>query len=244
MLINAYFEALVGKLRDLQRLEGPRIAQLADICAKSIAAGGVLHLFDTGHMVTSELVNRAGGLLAISPLSFSINVNNPNLHRDRQKPAPPPGDPELVSLALRRSNVRPGDVLVIGSVSGKGALPVELALQARAMGVTTVALTAVTYSSQLTSEHPSGKLLFQAADLVIDNHADYGDAMLEVEGFDRKVCPASGICAAAALWALTAGIVERMVAAGVPPTVYSSVNKPGGPEDVKAVQAAYAERGV
>lgn len=243
MLIARYFDAIIAKLDELRREESNSIARAADVCAEALASGGVIHIHDTGHMVSSELVHRAGGLAAFSPFSFSLNVNNPNAHRDRRREQPPPGDPELVALALRRSNVRPGDVLVIGSVSGKSALVVELAIQARGMGASTVALTAVAYSSKLASEHPSGKRLFEVADIVLNNHADYGDAMLEVDGMDRRICPASGICAAAALWALTAGIVERMVAMGKPPAVYRSVNLPGGPDDVKATQELYAERG-
>jgi hypothetical protein len=34
-----------------------------------------------------------------------------------------------------------------------------------------------------------------------------------------------------------------MAAAGMPPTVYRSVNLPGGPESVKAMDQQYAERG-
>ncbi|MGQ9524528.1 MAG: sugar isomerase domain-containing protein [Armatimonadota bacterium] len=243
MLIDRYFDAIIAKLQELRREESAGIAKAAEACAKALASGGVIHIHDTGHMVSTELVHRAGGLAAISPFGFSLNVNNPNAHRDRRRGQPPSGDPELVSLALRRSNVRSGDVMVIGSVSGKSAQVVELALQARAMGVTTIGLTAVAYSSKLASDHPSGKRLFESVDIVLDNHADYGDAMLEVEGMDRRICPASGICAAAALWALTAGIVERMVAIGKPPAVYRSVNLPGGPDDVKATQDLYAERG-
>lgn len=243
MLIDAYFRTMISKLEELWWGERETIAAAADLCAKSLAAGGVLHIYDTGHLVSRELVSRAGGLVAATPFNFHLNVENPNFYRDRRREPPPPGDPELISLALKRSNIRPGDVLVVGSVSGKSAAVVELALQARDMGVSVVAVTAVAYSSRLESQHPSGKRLFEVADVVIDNHAPYGDALLEVPGFDRKVCPASGICAAAALWALTAGIVERMVGVGKPPSVYRSVNLPDGPEDVKMTQEQYAERG-
>ena len=71
----------------------------------------------------------------------------------------------------------------MGSVSGKTANVVELALQARAHGLTVIALTALAYSSQLASEHPSGKRLYEVADLALDNHAPFGDAMLAVEGW-------------------------------------------------------------
>jgi len=134
-------------------------------------------------------------------------------------------------------------VLFIGSVSGKSKNVVELAIQAREMGVTVVAITSLEYSSRLQSEHPTGKRLYEVADLTIDNHAPYGDAMLEVEGLDVKACPASGLAAACIMWAITAGIIERLLERGLVPTVYRSVNAPGGPEDVRSRQERYKELG-
>lgn len=242
LLIEDYFDVVQSKIAEIHAAESAKIAQVAQICADSIAGGGVVHIHDTGHMLNSELIGRAGGLVGFTPFSFGLNVANPNSFRDRTSPAPNLTS-EIISLALKRSNIRKGDVLFIGSVSGKSENVVELALQARAMGVTVVGITSIAYSSQLESQHPSGKRLFEAADIVIDNHAPYGDAMLEADGLDAKVCPASGICAAVIMWAITAGIVENLLAKGITPTVYKSVNAPGGPEDVRERQNRYKELG-
>lgn len=67
--------------------------------------------------------------------------------------------------------------------------------------------------------------------------------MLEVEGLDVKACPASGIAAASIMWAVVAGMIENLLAKGISPTVYKSVNAPGGPEDVQARQQRYKEQG-
>lgn len=242
MLIKTFFEAISGKIREIKKAEIDNIAHVAEVCAHSIESGGVIHIHDTGHMLNSELIGRAGGLVGMTPFSFGMNVNNPNAFRDKQ------GNgvnviAETVSLALKRSSIRPGDVLFIGSVSGKSEPIVELALQATAMGVTTIAMTAIAYSSQLESQHPSGKKLYEATELVLDNHAPYGDAMIAVEGLDVGICPASGIGAAVILWAISAGIVEHLLAKGITPTVYKSVNAPGGPEDVVARNERYKEKG-
>lgn len=242
MLIQDYFEAISAKINEIRDAESELIAHIAEICAHSIESGGVIHIHDTGHMLNSELISRAGGLVGMTALSFGLNVHNPNQFRDKQ------GNSvslvaETVALALKRSNVRPGDVLFIGSVSGKSEQVVELAMQAQAMGVTTIAMTSVTYSQELESQHPSGKRLYEATEFFLDNHAPYGDALLSVEGLDAGVCPASGIAAAVIMWAISAGIVEHLIANGITPTVYKSVNAPGGPEDVKAREARYREKG-
>lgn len=241
MLIERYFETLQARIADIAAQPEP-IQLVAKRCAEALAHGGAVHLFDSGHMVSSELVHRAGGLAAFSPLSFSLNVSNPVKTRPDTAT-----DPTLSFAYIKHifatNQLHPADVLIIGSVSGKTANVVELALQAKAHGLIVVALTALAYSSHLESEHPSGKRLFEAADLVLDNHAPYGDAMLDVEGLDYPICPASGLGAATVLWAVTAGIVEELLAQGLKPTIYPSVNRPDGRALVAQVEAEALRKG-
>ena len=134
-------------------------------------------------------------------------------------------------------------MILVKSVSGKTANVVELALRAREHGLFVIAITALAYSSKLESEHPSGKHLYEAADLVLDNHAPFGDAMLEVEGLDYPICPGSGIGAATVMWAVVAGIIEEMLSRGLQPTVYPSVNRPEGASLVSKVEADALRKG-
>ena len=125
-----------------------------------------------------------------------------------------------------RGNIRKGDVLIVGSVSGYNKLPVELVLAAREMGVKTIALTTVEYSEKLTSKHPSGKRLFEVADIVLDNCSNFSDTLVEVPAINRRICPSSGIGAAYIMWALQAAVVEKLVAKGLNPSVYISNHMP------------------
>ncbi|MCL2421173.1 MAG: SIS domain-containing protein, partial [Defluviitaleaceae bacterium] len=43
--------------------EKANIEAAGQIMADSVANGGCIHLFDTGHLIDSELLNRAGGLV-------------------------------------------------------------------------------------------------------------------------------------------------------------------------------------
>jgi uncharacterized phosphosugar-binding protein len=243
--IEQYFDTLMERLEGLRRTSGASIRRAAQLCADALAAGGAVHVFDTGHLVSRELINRAGGLAAFVPLQFGLTVENP--HATRQAQPDPRGDErgvrELVAAALSRSNVRKGDVLIIGTVSGVSPLPVELCLQAKAAGTVAIALTSVTYSSRLEPRHPSGSRLREVADLVIDNTAPYGDAMLELDDVEHPCCPFSGLAAAAALWALVAELCEVMTAAGTPPTVFPSINLPDGPELYEKARKRFEERG-
>lgn len=241
MLVEQYFRALYENL-DRVAAQKDEIQRVALTCADAIQQGGVIHIFDSGHMVSQELVHRAGGWVGLSSLTFSLAVNNPVKTRQDQA-----NSPELsyayIGHIFASNQLRPGDVLFVGSVSGKTANVIELALQARAHGLTVIAVTATAYSSKLVSEHPSGKRLFEAADLVLNNGAPYGDGMLEVEGLEYPVCPASGIGAATVMWAVVAGFIEEMLSRGLQPTIYPSVNRPDGWKLVSQVEARAKEKG-
>lgn len=77
----------------------------------------------------------------------------------------------LAAYALRASGALPGDVMIIGSVSGKTMNVIDLAIEAKKFGLKIIALTSMAYSAQVKSEHSSGKRLFECADIVLDNCA-------------------------------------------------------------------------
>jgi len=240
MLMESYFEAVASLVHALSQNPEP-IRQAATMCADTLAGGGAIHIYDSGHMVSEELVRRAGGLVAFNRLAFDLQIeHSPGLHERPGAAGRPLG---YIAHIFEDSALRPGDVLFIGSVSGRSALVVELARQARAHGLRVIAVTSVTYSSQLASEHPAGSKLYEEADLVLHNGAPYGDAMLRVEGLEMPVCPASGIGAACVLWAVIAGVVEQLLACGIVPSIYPSVNLPGGPDLVEQVEQRTRDKG-
>ena len=243
MLIERYFEALQAKISEIAAHPEP-IQQAAKICADALENGGVVHIFDSGHMVSSELIHRAGGLAALSGLSFKLEVDN--LVRTRAATPPNFGTTapyKYIEHVFESDQLRAGDVLFIGSVSGKTPNVIELALQAKEHGLTVIGLTSIAYSSRLDPMHPSGKRLYEVADLVLDNRAPYGDAMLDVEGLEYAICPASGMGAATIMWAIMAGLVEEMLARGLKPSVFPSVNRPDGWDLLKQIYDEALQKG-
>jgi uncharacterized phosphosugar-binding protein len=242
MLIDMYFEQLHSHINAVAAQQ-EQILQAARLCADALVNGRALHVFDSGHLVSKELIHRAGGLVAMNALSLDqVAANTIKVRRDIPLTANTLDFAKIESI-FETEMLQAGDVLFIGSVSGKTASVVELAQQARAHRIAVIALTALAYSSRLDSEHPSGKRLFESADLVLDNTAPYGDAMLEIPGLDFPICPASGICAAALMWAVVAGIVAEMLSRGLKPTVYPSVNRPDGRNLVSQVEALARAKG-
>lgn len=242
MLKQNFFQALNKLIENISINQGDAIDKAAAAIAMAISGGGCIHLYDTGHLLDSEFIGRAGGMMSFKRLRGDLSVENDARSRpaDRQKDRNMEG---LMRYVLKKSNVQTGDVLIIGSVSGKSAIPVDLALTAREMGITVIALTSVEYSSMLKSDHSSGKRLFEAADIVLDNCAPPLDAMVDVPELGLSICPASGISAAVIMWAVTAQVVDKLTAQGIRPTIYKSINFPGSAEFNDMEYKRYLETG-
>jgi uncharacterized phosphosugar-binding protein len=93
----------------------------------------------------------------------------------------------------------------------------------------------------LESRHPSGSKLADHADVLLDNGAPYGDAVLDLPS-GGKVCAVSSITAALLAQLLAAEIIRRLIAAGETPPVYLSANIPGGDEHNSILEQRYAGR--
>ncbi|MCM0646916.1 sugar isomerase domain-containing protein [Clostridium swellfunianum] len=215
-------------LDKIERTQGEAIDKAAEIIINSITNNGMLHLMDTGHMLMYEAVGRTGGLMSMRPVRLSVQVENPtrkrvNLNRPTAYLDGIEGFPEFI---LNKSNMEPGDVLIIGSVSGKNILPVELALRAKERGINTIGITSVEYSSKLNGEHQSGKRLYEVCDIVLDNCGNIGDTLVHVNEINKDICPSSGIAAAYLIWALQAEIVEKLIKLGKDPSIYISNHMP------------------
>lgn len=245
--VAEYFADLRTRLEQLERSQAATIDAVAALGAAAISDRRPIHVFDTGHLISHEFIDRTGGLAAYTALTFSATVARGNEWVAAARSAiDPSGEASarlLVEWLFQQGTILPGDPLILSSVSGTNTLVVELALRARELGVTVIAVTGAEFSGELASNHSSGKRLFEVADIVLDNGTPYGDAALGIEGFDSPVAAWSGLAGAALMWAVTAGIVEKCVAAGIMPTVYSSYNLPGGGERYAEARRGYRELG-
>lgn len=241
MLIDRYAEAMFGKLNQVLDTQRRNIEDAAEIIVNAVEKGHNVHVYDSGHIINSELINRAGGLALLKALKYTLTVEDPVRDIDREG-----NEPSILGIGkivMSHSKAAPGDVLIMGSVSGKAPNLVDIALAAKEMGLTLIVVTSLEYSGAVKSEHTCGKKIYELADLVIDNCAPKGDAMLEVEGATNKFGPASGMTAAFAMWCVSAEVIDRMIARGMEPTLFRSINFPGGWDDYYKMCDKYNETG-
>src|SRR5918998_5845069 len=132
-----YFDRL-GELLGELRAEGPRIEAAAELIAGCIAAGGVVHVFGSGHshMMAEEVFHRAGGLMAFDAM-LDVNLTSfGTLNAGMVERAE-----GYARVILDSFDVRPGEVVVIVSNSGINPVPIELAIEAGKIGARTLAIT-------------------------------------------------------------------------------------------------------
>ncbi len=246
MLAEKYAQAVRDIVDKIEATQKGSIERAAEAVANSLANSGAFWLYGIGHGGESELHGRAGGLLAASIFSFNFNTSSPIAECLRGRPRSEPFEADLarVRFAVKCSEMRKGDVLMLASVSGRNRVPIELTLTAQEIGVTVVAMTSLEYTAQVESLHPSGKKLCEVADIVIDNCAPFGDACVEAEeGYNHKVLPISGIAQITIGWMICGQVIEKMRELGKPAHVYISANRPGGPAYNERATKEYNELG-
>jgi uncharacterized phosphosugar-binding protein len=233
-LADTYYERSGALLARARESNAPAIARLAPIIGASIARGGVVHTFGSGHseLISREIIGRAGGLVCITGIIDPTGGFIENLPGYGEK---------LVARYDRQYQLIPGETVIVISNSGKNASPIDVALYAKAKGLTVAALTCLAMSRATPSQHSSGKKLFEVADHVLDNGGVPGDAIVEIGGGD-SAGPTSTLIGCSVLNWLMLSVMEWLKANGHPLPVLRSQNSPGAIEHNREVGARYKAR--
>ncbi len=239
---HQYLEAVIALLRRIDEEESEAIRSGAVLLADAIEGDARIFGFGCTHSSLSiqNLVYRAGGLMLINPILA------PGISSLDVRPATMTSAIERLEgyaeILLDNQPIQSGDVLILVSMSGRNAVPVEMAMLAKERGIRVIGVTAMEYTRKVPSRHPSGKRMYEYADVVIDVKVPPGDAILEAAGVPAPFSPASGVASSATLQALVAATVEELLARGITPPVFVSGNVPGGEEHNRELIARYGDR--
>ncbi|MFB9376306.1 sugar isomerase domain-containing protein [Kineococcus gynurae] len=217
-----------------------------ELLADSVAQGGVVQAFGTGHSeaFAMEVAGRAGGLIPTNRIALRDVVLHGSRTTGELFGRPPlERDPRIAEEIFATVDRHEADVFVIASNSGVNGSVVGVALLAHQHGHPVVAVTSLEHTARVEPKHPSGKRLSEVADVVLDNRAPYGDSTLAgIAGQDVAMGAVSSLTSAYIAQVLTLGTVTRLAALGVEPPVYVSANVPGGDEHNRAWEDRYAGR--
>lgn len=226
-----FFNKAKEVIKQLEATEKEAIHEAALLISSSIRSGGILQAFGSGHSYGGaiEVCGRAGGLIP----SKVIRDKAEGMYEAVEGNAP---------FLMRQVGIEENDIFILISNSGRNPMTIEMADYIKKKGCKLIVVTSLEVSKRSVSRHSSGKLLYQFADVVLDNHAVYGDAALEVEGFQTKVCGTSSFAVSLLLQQVIYEAVKDMVEKGYCPPVYKSANIDNGREFNREFENKYGDR--
>lgn len=237
---KTYLKNLYTLLEKLENTQEQTIDQVAAVCADSIAKGGLLYFFGTGHshMIAEEPFYRAGGLACVYPILETDLM----LHEGASKSSGYERLEGLGNLVVSNAGLGKGDVLFIASNSGRNCAVIDAAMEAKKRGAITVAITSMHHTTQVASRHSSGLNLYQVCDYVLDNGGELGDASVELDGLGQKIAPTSSVMDITLVNLILVNTVEFLLKKGIKPPVFMSANTDAGDEANRDVLKTYKAR--
>jgi uncharacterized phosphosugar-binding protein len=223
--------------RDLDRI--------ADRFADTLADGGLVHLYGSGHSVLpcQEAFPRYGSFVGFNPLTDPRTMWHDVLGSG--------GVRELLWLErtegyvdkfLAHQPLNEGDCLVVYSHSGRNAAGIDAALYAKERRLFVVAVSSAAMLDQ-DSAHSTGQRLADVADVLVDTGAPVEDAIVDVPGWSRPVAGASTVLAMILTHELIARTATVLSGRGIELPTFASPTIPGVTlGDTDLVYAHYRER--
>jgi uncharacterized phosphosugar-binding protein len=240
-----FLEAASSLLTRIEGTQTEALAAASRICADAIGAGRLVHLFGSGHsrIPVEEMFPRYGSYPGFNPIvelsmTFHTQVVGANGQRQAMFIERTEG---LAETILANYRLEPPDAMIVFSVGGLSAVPIEMAQGAQRRGLPVVAVTSVEHSRQGQPGHSSGTRLLDHADVVIDLCTPPGDALVTVDGLDTPVGPGSTIAAVAIANELKAQTAALLVARAALPPVLTSAALVGPERSRELFDEAYAE---
>lgn len=243
-------ELYLKKCRDITEIvaaQAPQIAKAAELFARSILSGRLVHLFGAGHsrILVEEMWPRYGSFPGFHPIvELSLTFHNPVVGSNGQRQAMfLETRSGLAERILRNFDLSSEDSAMVISSGGTNIVPIEMAELFRKKGIQVVAVVSREHCEASRSKRSDGRKLPDFADLVLDTGAPVGDAMVEVPDLDTPVSPGSTVGGCMLVNCIKAEVAGRLASAGAPPTVLTAANLVGNERCTELFEAAYDEHG-
>lgn len=229
MSAQNYLTRITEILNTIQATQMENIKAAGEKMATSINEGGRVYLFGSGHSVipVMDVFPRYGSFVGFYPLYdprlMWSNVIGPNgarelLWLERQE--------GYAKVFLQSYALESRDCMVVFSHGGLNAAPIEVAQEARRLGLTVITVSSHANAAVAEARHSTGQKLSDVAHIAIDNCVPPEDALVDV-GQIEKVAAGSTVAAVAIAMSLVAETAARLSETGEVPPTFVSPNVPG-----------------
>jgi uncharacterized phosphosugar-binding protein len=239
-MLGQYFQKIKELLNTIEKVEEDNLQKAAQKVAQCIQENGIIHLFGCGHshMLGEELFYRAGGLVPVNP----ILIEDLMLHKGAVRSSQLEKQNDHAESFMANVNIQPEDIVIVVSTSGRNPVPIDVAEIAKKRGAFVVAITSPRYAKSQTSRHKSGKYLYNSVDLVIDNHIEVGDALMNHPDLNVSFGSGSTVIGMSIVNGIMVEAVKIMIENQVNPPIFLSGNMDGAEEHNRALINKYKER--
>lgn len=242
-ILKDFRETITGLFQEIEG-EQDAFERAAKVIADAYERDSMVHVIGPGghsNMGVEEILWRAGGLAFWNPiLDAGTNLIHGAKRSNIVERTPGYG---ISVLNAYHVGEKPGEVIVIVNAYGINSMTIDTVLECKRRGVTTIAVTSDTFAKIVPqghpSRHPSGKNLYEEADIYINNHLPVGDNVVSIDGYAQKVGSASTFCNCFCMNCLSATIVDEFIRRGIEPPIFLSANMPGGDEHNKKLEDKY-----
>lgn len=221
------------------------IRQAAQMFAKTILSGRMVHIFGSGHsrILVEEMWPRYGSFPGFNPIvELSLTFHNLVVGANGQRQAMFLENVSgLAGRILRNFHLSENDTALLISSSGCNVVPIEIAEIFRQKKIKVVSIITKAHSAKSVSKRSDGKKLGDFSDLILDTGAPVGDAMVYVPGLDTPVAPGSTVGGTLLINCIKAELAAIMTGAGHPPKVLTSAAIAGNERAAELFEDAYDE---
>ncbi len=245
MLANIWLENAKNVMDKFATTQTEQIKKAAAIMADSIAVGRWVHTFGCGHatLPIEEMYPRIGGFVGFHPmieipLSFFTHiVGEMGVHQFVFLEKVEGYGKEI----MKGYTFDPRDTMWLFSHSGINTVNIDVALEARRLGMKVIVLGSAEAFKDKKSRHSSGKKLFELADVLIDTCVPAQDAVVPLKNHFDKIAPISTIAFVSAVWMIIATVAEILVERGQKLYIHPSHNIPADTTAHERLAAALSE---
>jgi uncharacterized phosphosugar-binding protein len=215
----------------IEMTQTDNIHKAANIMAASIEAGRWVHTFGCGHatLPVEEMYPRIGGFVGFHPMIelpltfFTRIVGEMGIHQFLYLERAEGYGKEI----MKGYDFDPRDTMWIFSHSGINNVNIDIALEAKKLGMKTIVCGSAAAAKGKKTRHSCGKTIFDIADVVVDSCVPLEDASVPLKNHVDKIGPVSTMAFVTIVWMIITTVAEILADRGVKLYIHPSHNVQG-----------------
>ncbi len=229
-IMKTYSEE-IKRILALVNQERDKIQSAALLFADAVEQDRLIYVGHGGAhsaMGLEELFYRAGGLACICPMfDEGVSLIGGAVRATKMERTHGYG-----RTVVKLYGVKEGDVVLITTSVGITSMAIDEALEVKEVGAKLVVITSTSFAEGTPAEHParhpSHKNLHDLADVFINCHVPFGDAVLKLPRLKQSFGPTSTAALSFAGNSVIIETIKLLKQRGIDPPIWKSSNTPGG----------------